>query len=322
MMTKRRRLFVAVALVAFPLPGYLVGHAETKPETRAASMLFKQFETVAYARTDFLSRFDAYDVNKDVDSLANLRLPFLELVGGLRFLGSNAERDVEKSYSAVLVGAKDFVGPEGLGAVSSRKCYLGMLEGSAQPDIEPDFRQASYESIDGRQVWTWSIPAYEGHPRPTKFYAVQIASSYFVMTNNREDFREAVNALASAESSQTTSIGVSGWESLSAHKYWVYRLIRRSGVVSSEAAGIEDLTPDMISLAFFADIDKRTGSLRILSSDKSTKAIPKVFRASELNHFQSLEPGIWQETISLSKDEAGFDALFEVFYSFGFGVAL
>ena len=321
-MTKRRRLLVAVALLAFPLPGYLVGHAETKPETRAASVLFKHFETVAYARTDLLSRLDAYDLNKDVDSLANLRLPFLELIGGLRFLGSNAERNVEKSYSAFLVGAKDFEGPEGLGAVSSHKCYVGMLEGSAQPDIEPDFRQASYESIDGRQVWTWSIPAYEGHPRPTKFYAAQIASSYFVMTNNREDFREAVHALASAESSQTTSMGVSDWESLSAHNYWVYRLIRRSGVVSSEATGIEDLTPDMISLAFSADIDKRTGLVRILSSDKSMKAIPKVFRASELNHFQSLEPGIWRETISLSKDEAGFDALFEVFYRFGFGVAL
>src|SRR5271154_7432756 len=123
-MTNGRRLFAAVALVAFPLLGYLTCHAETKPETRAASVLFKQFETVAYARTDFLSSLDAHDFNKDVDSLSDLRLPFLELIGGLRALGSKTEKDVEKSYSAVLAGAKDFVGPEGLGMVSSRTCYI------------------------------------------------------------------------------------------------------------------------------------------------------------------------------------------------------
>jgi hypothetical protein len=321
-MTNARRLFAAVALIAFHLFGPLTGHAETGPKTRAASVLFKRFETVAYARTDFLSNLDIRNFGEDVDSLGDLRFPFIELIGGLHGLGPNAGRDVGKGYSAFLAGAKDFAGPEGLGMVSSRTCYIGMVEGGAQPDIEPDFRQASYESIDGRQVWTWSMPPYEGYPRPTKFYAAQIAGSYFVMTNNREDFQEAVNALTSAENSESASISAPGWETFSAHKYWVYRLFRRSGVVNSDAAGIRDLTPDVIALTFFADVDKRESFLRVLSSDKSVKTAPKIFRAAELNHFQPLEPGIWQATIPLSKDEAGFDALFEVFYRFGFGVAL
>jgi hypothetical protein len=109
-------------------------------------VLFKHFETVAYSRTDFLSRSDAHDP-KVADSTVDLRSPFLLLLGGLRALGPNAPSDLENGYGSALVGAKDFVAPEGLGMVSSHSCYIGILEDGSQPNIDSDFRQASSESI-------------------------------------------------------------------------------------------------------------------------------------------------------------------------------
>jgi hypothetical protein len=327
-MNNGRRQFATVALIAFCWLGNLAGHAETNSETRAASVLFKQFETVVYTRTDFLASFDNHDGNV-VDGEDNLILPFGELFEGFQALGPKTESDLEKIYGAVLVGAKDFGGPEGLGfgsdglgLVNSRKCYIAIQEGDTQPNIDSDFSKASYESIEGKSVWTWSVPLYEGSPKSVKFYAAQIGDSFFVMTNNRPDFEEAVKSLTSAESSKPTSISVPGWATFSAHNYWAYRLYRRGEVRYQNVAGTADLTLDVIALTFFADVDKREGFIQVLSSDTSMKSIPNIWRGFDQNRFQPQGPGIWQATIPLSKDEAGVDSLSYLFYRFGFGVAL
>jgi hypothetical protein len=321
-MTNAQRPFAVVALTALFLTWPLTGRAETKPEKRAAAVLFKDFETVAYAKTDFLSGLDLDELNKRDDGLSELKFPFAELVGGLRAIGPNAGRAVGKSYGAFLVGAKDFVGPEGLGAVSSRQCYIGILRDGAQPDIEPGLRPAFYESIDGRQVWTWSAPAYDGHPKETRFYAAQIAGSYFVMANNRQDFQEAVNALTSAESAKLAPVEVSGWKTFSTHAYWAHRLFRRSAAINADVAGMTYLTPDVIALTFFTDFDTGKSVLQVLSSNTSMKIAPKVLPESVLSPLQPEGAGIWRTTVPLAKDDTGTYPLFQVFYCFGFGIAL
>jgi hypothetical protein len=329
-MKYRRRRLAVVALIPLCLFGNLAGHAQTSSETRAVSVLFKHFETVAYTRTDFLSSLDALDT-KNVDSEEALKLPFGELIAGLKALEPNTASDLAKSYSAVLAGAQDFGkepnGREGFGMASSRKCYVGILEGGAQPNVELNFRKAFYESIDGKQVWTWSKPDSGEGSKLSKYYAAQVAGSYFVMANNRQDFQELANALISADTSKPPSISASGWNTFSAYHYWAYRLIRRSGVVSSDGDAIDPdvirgLRPDVNALAFFVDVDKRESFIQVFSSDTSMKTVPKILPNSELSRLQPQGAGIWQATIPLSKDEAGFAALIKIFYSFGFGVAL
>jgi len=328
-MTNRRKKIAVVALIAFCWSIHVSGYAQTNPETRAASMLFTQFETVAYARADFLSSFDTDDKEKNVDSIANLRLPFGEFVAGLKALGPNVESDLDMRYSAVLVGAKDFggedglgMGMDGLGLINSRKCYIAVLKDGVQPDIDHHFSKSSSESIAGKSVWTWSVPQFEGTPKSTKFYAAQIGSSYFVMANDRPDFEKAVKLLTSTEDSLAASVSIPGWETFSAYKYWINRQFRRSGVYSLDAAGLADLTPDVSSLTFFANVDKRESYIQVRSSDTSMKKIPNLVRGFDQNRLQPQGEGIWQAKIPLSKEETGTDTLFHVFYRFGFGMAL
>ena len=156
-MTNRTIILGALLCVTLASHSAIIGRAETISERRATSVLFNRFETVVYTRTDFLSRTSGHNSNY-VDSAIRLRLPFLELLGGLKVLGTDAASVVLDKYSAALVGAKDFAPPVGLGMVSSRKCYIAILNSGDQPNIEPTFHQAAYELIDGRQVWTWSAP--------------------------------------------------------------------------------------------------------------------------------------------------------------------
>ena len=331
-MTNRRTKFVAVVFIVFTSLGHLSANAEADLETRAASALFDRFETVVYTRTDFLVRSDGRDASY-VDSENMLRVPYLELITGLKALGPNTASDLEKSYRTVLVGAKDFATsvliagkefaePDGPGMISFRKCYLGVLESGAQPKLEQDFRQASYESIEGRKVWIWLVPSAGKDSRPIKFYAAQIAGSYFVIANNLQDFKEVANALTSTESSTSTPISVPGWKIFSSHKYWVYRSIRWSGATSASVTGLQDLTRDVIALTFFADIDRREAFILVFSSDRSMRKVPTVLPEAELYRLQPKEAGIWQATIPLSKDEEGSNTLFRVFYHFGFAIAL
>ena len=242
----------AVGFVAFYSLGVVESRAETNPEMRAAALLFSQFETVAYTSMEIPSGFDAPNTDAAI-----LRYPFMELLAGLTTLEPKAVNGVEASYGPILVGAKDFLKPEGLGPVSSRECYLGLLKGGQQPDLAADFRKAKSESIEGRQVWTWEMPPYEGHPQPTEFYFTQVAGSYFVMANNRQDFQTVVHELTSPGSLKTAQAAIRGWTTFSAHKYWAYLALRRSGVADRAASGLTNLPPSVVALAFFTDVDAR-----------------------------------------------------------------
>jgi hypothetical protein len=325
----RRGSFTAVVLVAVSLVGHQSCWAQTPQETRAASTLFSNFETVAYTQSNFLSSFAGYEETRGTDSATNLALPFVELMDGLKALGPKVPGDLERSYGGFLVGAKDFggeyglgPGPDGLGMINSSKCYIGLLEsGALLPNLEQDFRRATYESIAGKQVWTWSVPQYEGSEKSTQFYASQIGDSYFVMTNNRADFLYATNALTPT-APELSSVVVNGWKTFSTYSYWAHREIRRSVQGSSAAVGTTTLTPDVYALTFYADLNKRQGFIRVLSSDMSKKTIPNVLPVSEQGLLHAQGEGIWQAAIHLSKDQAAHSALFQVFYCLGFAVVI
>jgi hypothetical protein len=321
-MTKRRRQLAATASIAFTLFfAYSTCDGQTATEVRAAAVQFKQFEVVAYTKTQFLSSSEPHGVGT-VDSESNLRLPFLVLIGSLRYLGPATETAIEESYSSFVVGAGDFTSPRGLGMVHSSTCYIGILKSGAQPNVERYFPGATSESIEGRQVWTWSVPPYEGYPKQTAFYAAQIADSYFVLANNLQDFEATTKALTASEGATTAFMGVPGWTDFSTQNYWLYRSIRRSGVVDLNAAGLSILTADESAIIFFADPGKRASTIRVLSVDPAMKATPKVLPESERSRLQPLGAGVWQALLPLAADEPSFDAMFYLYYFFGFGVAV
>ena len=142
------------------------------------------------------------------------------------------------------------------------------------------------------------------------------------MTNNRQDFQEVASALTLSGSSRIDSIEVRGWDTFKAHKYWAYRLLRRDGVVDSDASASTSLSADVVALTFFADVDQRESFMQVFSSDTTMKTMPRVLPESVPNKLQPQGAGIWQVSLPLSKNDADNNALFQLFYSLGFGVAL
>ena len=300
--------------------GSVCSYAQTTQGAQAAAVLARNFETVVYTDSRFLLNFKG-DVDHD-ESFNDLRLPFIELVAGLAPVSFAAENDIEKAYGSLMVGAKDFRNPGGAGLVNSHKCYIATLETGAEPDLSNDFSHAVPAMIDGNKVWTWSLPPGEGAPVTTFFYAGQIAKHYFVLADNKEDYLKAVLALTRGHIAPLRSSSVFNLQDFASHSYWAYRNLKREEVADPESAGIAQIGSDIKAISFYADIAKREGTVRVLTSDADMKQVPNILPQSELYRFQSQGAGIWQAAFPLSRDHAGIERTAQLFTALGSGIYL
>jgi hypothetical protein len=322
--------YLAITAVAFFSLG--CANAATSTDTnsdagsraRAASVLFPQFDTVEYATTDVLSRFTSPGPNApnngaDQTLPLSLRLPFVQLIGGLSFLGKDTLTALQTNYSGVLVGAKGFTLPEGLGMVHSQDCYIGLLRPGGKSIVEAYLNQSGSQTIDGQKVWTWTAPPYEGYPQTTTFYITEIGPSYFVMGNDLAAFRATVHQLAQGTEDDSK---ISDPDALSEKTYWAYRSIRWNKVTGTiDPAGPAAQTATVV-MKFTVDFGTMMGQVEADSSDEALQTDPKHLPGSEVFHYERKAPGIWQAAVPIAKDPDATTALFTVAALFGFGVSL
>jgi hypothetical protein len=320
-MDHRTSLLATVIFIVFTSLRNLPGYAEPTVETRMASTLFAQFETVAYTTTGALSS-SSNTLTTHVDSEDYLRVPFLEFIDGLNAMGRTRVDEFKKGYGALIVGAKNFVPPGGIGTVRSEKCYIGVPLGGTRSAMGASFSQAPRETIGVDQAWVWTIPASEENPQQRTFYAAQLPGSIFLMCNNQQDFEIVEKSLSSEIASIPSHINALGWETFSTYNYWVYRSVRRMSGGNPSLSGLVQLTPYVTSVAFFADIDKRVGFIRVFSSGTQMNTAPDVLPVSQRQLFKLDTSGVWRAEIPLAKDEESFDSLFYVFTAFGFGAVI
>ena len=320
--------YLAITAVAFFSFG--CADAATGPDTgtdagsraRAASVLFPQFESVGYAATDVLSQLDkpiAPNTGADQVLPISLRLPFFQLLLGLNTLGTDALTTLNNNYSGVLVGAKGFKPPEGLGIFSSQDCYIGLLRPGRHSIIETDLNQSGSQTIDGQKVWTWTVPPYEGYPYTTTYYIADIEHSYFVMGNDLTAFRATMRQLSQGTEDDSK---ISDPDALSDKAYWAYRSLRWNKVKhDTDPAGPASQMTTVV-MKFTADFGTMTGQLEADSTDPDLQTDTKQLPASEIFHYERKAPGTWQATVPIAKDPTSTTALYTVASVFGFGVVL
>ncbi len=118
-------------------------------QSSIAAVLLQQFETVFYSRPDLLFGSQA-SKNLSKHDGNTLRIPFAYLVGALDALGNGASADVLANSEAVLVGAKDFSPPAGLGGVRSRSCYVVVVQSGSAFDFRKYFHESPSSTKTGK----------------------------------------------------------------------------------------------------------------------------------------------------------------------------
>jgi hypothetical protein len=298
--------------------------SDARSRARAASVLFPQFDTVEYATTDVLSRFDSPsgstpNTGSDQTLPIALRLPYIQLIGGLHFLGQDTLTTLKTNYSGVLVGAKGFTPPEGLGMVHSQDCYIGLLRPGGHSIVEAYLNQSGSQTIDGQQVWTWTAPPDEGYPHTTTFYIADIAHSYFVMGNDLTEFRATMRQLSQGTEDDSK---ISDPDALSDKAYWAYRSVRWNKVkFDFDPTGAAAQTATVV-MKFTGDFGTMTGQMETDTTDAAYQTDPKGLPGSGLFNYRRKAPGSWVATVPIAKDPKSTNELYTVAALFGFGVAL
>jgi hypothetical protein len=318
-MTGWRRVLTLVLTLFFPL-GCSKSLADDNLEKQATAFLLDHYDTLVSARSTVLSSLKLDDPNLS-SGPKFLSLPFVYLMGGLKALGPNAIRELEGASDIVLTGAKDFVRPSGLGMVRYRMCTIALLGPGARQVIAPLFSKVKTETIDGRPSWNWSRPPSEGYETPIDFYAGIVANSFFLLTVNMEDFREAANALASGNL-KLGLLNDAELVSVRAHAYWAYRRIPRAEAgerPDTLAAGISTLPASVHALELFTQYEDGRLFFTVLAPNDRSASAPGWLPSSDSIHFQRTKPGAWQAEISLRTNQTP-SALLQVLPYFGYGV--
>jgi hypothetical protein len=288
-------------------------------ERAAASALFGRFETVFYSKATLLSG----SVSKQGAAAAGL--PFTYLQGALNALGNNTSADIFASSEAVLVGARDFRPPSGLGSVRSQSCYVVVLRDRNTFDLRKYIHQSPTAVENGTTVWNWSAKLGEfgeGDPRPSSLYATQIKQDYVLVSNDLGELRKIADVLSLKEDDAKGLSSIRDWASISRHDVWGYRRYRQEGIVDRKAAGMTDVTPGAEALAFFFDSGDKSGVLQLFCSPADDSTASKMNEASGLPPFRQVRLGVWQSKISLVVDVTVSEQLFGTMGLFGFGVYL
>lgn len=305
---------------ALALCGLPMMHAETPAEASSASVLLNKFETVVYEQSTLLLETRNTGIDT-VDGLAELRVPFLELMEGLKVLGPDFDLHLEQNSTGFLLGAEEFSPPNGLGPVTSRRSYVIELKPNGLRTVTQDFAAAAIVTINGAQVWTWTTPPLDGASKPTTFYAKRIGGGCLLIANDQQEFLNTAGSLSRVLGNDLKSTASMTANPYRSYGFWAHRSIRRSAP-APDAIGFNDLGTDVSELTFYAGLIDRKGYVEAEVPSGDVKSISTLLPASQSGLFKSVGARTWRAIFPLSKDEKSSDTVVYVLFHLGFGANL
>lgn len=298
-------------------------------ELRASSALVGEYETIFYSKSRILAPDAATFMHISEAEASNLSYPFAYMQGALDNLGSGAHSSMIANSVAVLVGAKNFLAPAGLGPVRSQRCYVVILKRKSTFDLRKYIASAPVASAAGVPVLSWGakLGEYgEDDPKSSTLYASQLGQSYVLISNDLQGLENIAERLGPVNKGVQSTSEIPEWGTLSQHGEWAYRKYRYIEIVDPpSAAGMTDVTSSADSLIFYFNSDNRTGVLQLIASDKSTAERFNTSNTSSKIAWPPLkQTGAreWETMIPLAGDDASAESIFVVVGLFGFPVYL
>lgn len=272
--------------------------AETN-DTHATAALFKDSETVFRTPSNLLSDSAIGGATSLVTE------PFHYLVAGLDAIRAGARQNVLENSETVLLGAKGFHPPLGLGRVRSTWCYIAVLRDGNSLNLSGYFEKKieSAQAVEGVAVWHWTAKLQEfgeDDPRLSSLFAAQIKQSYVLVSNDLEKLVVLSKYLTSGNEDASLFTDVLDWNEIRQHEFWGYRKYRfDTSSEFSRIIGIAGVTSAARALIVFADPEKATGMLRLRSSNDEDKTAQNISATYSLPPMKSVSPGVWEAAFPL-----------------------
>ena len=284
-------------------------------ETRASVALLSQFETVFDSKILSLVPSQLNRPHRDIDSFGAPFGYFLAALGGA---DPNLPSEVIRNSPTVLVGAKDFRSPEGIGGVRLKFCYIAILSRPLGIKAAKYFAMQLSESRDGILVWKWPVAnLFEERSSSETVFATQIQPSYLLLSNSLDDLQMVSRNLRIPGDVSEIPNGIREWESFHKYQFWGYRRYHRDDpLIDKDAAGLIDIPPAATALSLRLDLARKFCVLHLFITEGSADTI--VIDQGSVT-FRRVKTGMWEAIVPLSGDAPTLGRLFTVMSIFGFG---
>ena len=286
----------------------------------AASALFADFETVSKAKVSRLPFHLVGDQGPHAEIM--LFRPFSYLFSALDSLGDSTAEELIAQTDVVIGGAGHFRAPTGLGAVSSRNCYILLVKPGL--DLARYTARPATEKWRGAPLWKWTaaLGEYgEGDSRSSTIFALQYGS-YVLISNDAERIvRVAEHVVADEDATKGATIPAE-WPELSRSDYWVYRRYRFGDVTDPMAAGVDGVRKDAVALMFITQRDGKAGILRLASASPVARQAEVLIEQQPFPHLSPVTPHSWEATLATTGGEQSWTTLFFAMGLMGFAVYL
>jgi hypothetical protein len=303
------RLMVAVAVLsALMLVSLTQASAMTNAEIepRAAAILFSQYETVFYTNADLSSSFSFFK-GLSRETAGMLSVPFSGLIDGLDALDPHASAEILAQSTAVLMGGRGFIPPEGSGAAQvSHFCFIVGFGARGRPDFQRYAIHAAKIATTSAPVWTWYRDSRGPGDAAVTFYAGPVGDSYLLLSNDLGDLQAVGKQLTSSEEPSIKLSNIRDWSVVSKYEYWGYR--RPLQAPKKGTVALRDLFPEADALVIFCNVNERTAALRLYGAKRADGGTPRMTGEAETFSssltFKPESPGVWAATAALSGDRA------------------
>jgi hypothetical protein len=318
-----RVMNVALCLI-IALSGCRVGASASTHEFRVASILSAEFETVVFARAQLLSQTHVPD-GVTRESSDTLLLPFGYLLGALAKLGTQAAPEILAASESVLMGAKDFRPPNGLGAVRSTRCYVLNLRPGREIDLRRFIRTNPVALAAGASILKWEVDLGEfgeDDQRRSTLFAATLLSSYLLVCNGLDELRIVAERLTPGTGTSDKAEAVPGWDFVKSHDEWGVRRYRHGKTAHPMAAGSEDIGPSVDAMMFGVNWEERAVVLRMTGSAAGDDTFERINARNVLPPLKPTLRGTWDSKFQLAGNEKARDQAFVLVGLFGFAIFL
>lgn len=310
-------IFLAISLQAASASG------QSTKELVIVRVLSERYETVVRSQANSLKR-PSIKSDSERARVAIEKLPFDLLLKGLRITsGARSDSLVDKSV-AILLGARDFLPPKGLGPVRSRRCYVLVFNSARDLDVAHAFKGVPTYLEKGHKIWTWSGKVGEfgeRDQRASEFFATLVDGSYLLVANNRKDLELCYEDVQSGVAPNNASDDDPELIQMSRHSFWGVRQFVRKGDSVREQEMLPCYASDVDTFSFYSDSNGAGYTIRIRSQNKTDLDVPCVRPHGLMPQFEKVGRGVWEAKSNFSKGTED-DRLFAVFSLLGFGGAL
>jgi hypothetical protein len=312
---------VAVAILSLVLICSGCSAQGTFYRNRAVPLFVKRFETVFSVHAGLFRKAGPFGIMPSAQ-VGGLSFPFGALLGAVQQNESLRRANFlsNSSMTRVLVGAKNFRAPHGLGGVHADVCYLLMYSRAiGDLGVQATGVGRPEASAAGRPVWNWRVLFPEEGVSET-FYLTQLQTDAVIVANTLEDLRNMTTDLLSASPNAEVP-QVPDWAELSNSDLWGYRKYQFSRARREAEARLSGVTPNAQFATFLL---ARDGSRVIVRYKSLENTDPTAARISRLRatRVKQIGPATWEIEVLLGAGQDTMEGLFATAGLFGFGVFL